>query len=101
MIQTRLRLGLLIALMTCWGIAVFRVHVFWGTVVTDRRLLRTLPHDTARYEEFPLASVETVPPAIFGDRLFVRLRGEDVQLPAKGETADRIRAAIEAAKGAA
>lgn len=67
-------------------------------MVTDRRLLRGLAHDPARYEEFPLATVEAVPPAIFGDRLYVKLRGEEVQLTAKGKAATSIRKAIEQAK---
>lgn len=39
-------------------------------------------------------------PAIFGDRLFVKLRGEEVQLHVEGKTAERILAAIAAAKEA-
>jgi len=92
-------LGLMFALMVYWAIVDMRAHVHWATVVTDHRLLRGLAHDPARYEEFPLSAVEAVPQTTFGDRLFVRLRGEEVRLPAKGETALCIREAIAAAKG--
>ncbi len=93
--------GMDFILIAGWGIVDVRAHTFWGFMVTDRRLLRGLAHDPALYEEFPLAAVEAVPPATFGDRLFVTLRGQQVQLPAKGKAAAHIREAIEAAKGAA
>lgn len=70
-------------------------------VVTNRRLLRRLDYDSSRYDELPLSEVEAMPQSPFADRLFVKIRGNEIQLPAKGKDAERIRAAIQAAKGAA
>ncbi|MDH5750310.1 MAG: hypothetical protein OEY85_13450, partial [Rhodospirillales bacterium] len=79
----------------------FRDAYRWTVAITDRRLLRRLSYDPSRYEAFPMSEVEAVPPSPFGDRLFVKLHGYELQLPAKGKDAERLRAAIEAAKGAA
>jgi hypothetical protein len=79
-------------------VLLFRDAYRWQLAVTDRRLLRRLDYDPSRYEAFPLDEVEAIPPSPFGDRLFVKLHGREVQLPAKGKDAQRIREAIEAAR---
>lgn len=73
----------------------------WYSAVTDRRLLQYFDWDHSRYEEIPLAEIEAEWRSQFGEKLAARHRGENLDVPAKGKDAERVLAAIEAAKGAA
>jgi hypothetical protein len=66
-------------------------------LVTDRRLL--MRNGDEGYEELPLAEIEAVTPYRLGDGLFVTGGTQKIVVPCKQKAADRIRAAIAAAKG--
>lgn len=73
----------------------------WWTVATDRRLLWRTNHDHTRYDDMALTEIDTVEYDGPKNMLLVQGAGKSLETPATNETADRIRAAIETAKGAA
>lgn len=77
-----------------------RVKNDWSSAVTDRRLLQHFDWDHSRYEEIPLAEIEAEWRSRFAEKLAARHNGRNLDVPAKGKNAERVLAAIEAAKGA-
>lgn len=72
----------------------------WYSLVTNRRLLQHFDWDHSRYEEIPLAEIEAEWRSQFAEKLAARHNGRDLDIPAKGKDAERVLAAIEAAKEA-
>lgn len=87
--------------MVAVGIFMHRLSRIWRFLVTDRRLVKRHETDRSQYEEIPLAELDAVKPYLLGDGLFVVARDGTAIIPCKEKTAGRIRAAVEAAKGAA
>jgi hypothetical protein len=73
----------------------------WSCLVTDRRLLQHFDWDASRYEEIPLAEIEADWRSQFADKLAATHNGRNLDIPAKGKDAERVLAAIQAAKGEA
>lgn len=73
----------------------------WYCIVTNRRLLQHFDWDPSRYEEIPLAEIDAEWRSRFADKLTARHNGRDLDIPAEDKDAERVLAAIEAAKGGA
>ncbi len=77
------------------------IRADWHSVVTDRRLLQRFDWDATRYLDIPLADIEADWRSRFAEKLTASWRGQDLDIPATKDAAERVLAAIEAAKGAA
>ncbi len=77
------------------------IRTDWQSVVTDRRLLQWFDWNATRHLDIPLADIEADWRSRFAEKLAATWRGHDLDIPARNDHAERILAAINAAKGAA